>query len=145
MKFQFSNFFSKVSGWAGKLLLVALIGYFIFLIFQAAKQNYQTSQKIKKLREEIASLERQKEVLQNLKIYYQTNTYKELEARRKLLLKKEGETVVPVEVKKEDLEGMEISETGLPTEAISSEPPPQVPKESMASLWWKYFFKEGSQ
>lgn len=139
-RIDFRRIFQGLGGVAGKLLVIAIIGYFIFLIVRSARENYQTSQKIKRLKQEIADIETKKTALQNLNIYYKTQTFKELEARRKLLLKKPGETVLPVEVKDEDLEGMDVSNVALPSSA--AEPAPaSVPAASNAELWWDYLTK----
>lgn len=79
-------------------LLFALLGYISFLLYQAVYFNYQTSQKIKSLKSDIAELNEQKEKLEDLIIYYQTDTFAELEARKKLGLKMPGEKVVKVDL-----------------------------------------------
>jgi len=82
------------------LVLIAL-GYFIFLTQKVVAQNYATNNKIAEMQDEIDILELEKQYLANLNIYYSSDTYKELEARRKLGLKKPGEKVVRIAIPEE--------------------------------------------
>ncbi len=76
---------------AGSILLAV---YVIFLMGRSVWTNYDLRSSIEKLNAQIAQLEEQKKELKNLNIYYQSDSFKELEARRKLGMKKPDEKVV---------------------------------------------------
>lgn len=78
-------------------VIIGLLGiYLIFLVYQALSFNYQASKKIKDLKKEVSSLELKKNQLEDLIVYYKTDTFMELEARKKLGFKKAGENVLVV-------------------------------------------------
>lgn len=89
---------------------VAFVGYLLFLTFRAVNFNYQTNAKINSLNDEITLLESEQEYMQALNIYYNTDAYKELEARRKLGLKQPGETVIKIPIDPEKLSKIENRE-----------------------------------
>lgn len=89
--------------------------YLIFLVYQALNFNYLASNKIKTLRKEASYLDAKKSQLEDLIVYYKTDTFKELEARKKLGMRKPGESVLIVktleeeakaQLPKADIEGM---------------------------------------
>jgi cell division protein FtsB len=80
------------------IILLALLIYISFLLYQAVYFNYQTSKKMKSLRSDIVTLNDQRDKLEDLIAYYKTETFAELEARKKLGLKMPGEKVVRVDV-----------------------------------------------
>lgn len=80
------------------IFVVCAIGYIIFLLYQAVYFNYSTNQKIKDLKAEQEDLLKDKSRLETLIAYYKTDAFAELEARKKLGLKKPGEIVVRVDI-----------------------------------------------
>lgn len=80
------------------VFVVCAIGYVLFLLYQAVYFNYTTNQKIKVLKEDKIDLEKDQSRLQTLIAYYKTDAFAELEARKKLGLRKPGEKVVKVDV-----------------------------------------------
>lgn len=91
-------------------------------------REYQIKNEISKLQQEIESMEKDNYELSQLLEYYQTDEYKEAEARQRLNLKGEGEKVVMIENK-------ESSAEGIPDEAQS-----QKDKSPNYVKWWNYFF-----
>jgi cell division protein FtsB len=79
------------------LLLLAAV-YFGFLLYQSVYVNYQTNKKITKLNQSLAEAKDEQDNLKDLISYYKTDTFQELEARKKLGLKMPGEKVIKVEV-----------------------------------------------
>ena len=75
-------------------IYVALIIYSAYVIGVAIQNNFATNQQIKSLREDIVALKDDVNNLQNTIIYYQTDSFKELEARKRLGLKGAGETII---------------------------------------------------
>ena len=93
------------------VIAALLIGYFLFLTYRAVMSNYQTNLKIASLREELDLLGQEEQYLEGLNTYYSTDTYKELEARRKLGMKKPGENVayIPIDQKIIDEQNAQIN------------------------------------
>ena len=74
---------------------LAIVGiYLLYSVSSSVYQNYQSKKEIGAIRTNITTLELEKERLQSLLVYYNTKSYQEIELRRRLLLKKPGETVV---------------------------------------------------
>lgn len=75
------------------LWLVVVAVYLSVLTSQAVIRNYQSQQDIKQQEQELAVLVEQRDQLRSLIVYYNTDSYKEKELRRDLLLKGKGEKV----------------------------------------------------
>lgn len=76
-----------------KLFWLAVLVYIGVTVALAINKNYQSRQKIRSIKQEIADLEAKIKRQELLNIYYNSDTYKELEARRRLSLKKPDEKV----------------------------------------------------
>lgn len=90
MKFQFKSIANNFS----RILILLVIFYILFNLGRSIFQNYRVNEKINSIDTDIADLENQNQLLKNQNLYFQTDTYKEIEARKKLGLKSEGETVI---------------------------------------------------
>lgn len=86
--------FNFLSNQLARIVILLVILYIIFNIGKSINNNYQINQKIAKLNQEIAELESDNRQAENINLYYQTDAYKEIEARRQLGLKKPDEKVV---------------------------------------------------
>jgi cell division protein FtsB len=84
---QLAPFFVKIGS-------VLLIFYVLFLLGRSIWTNYDLRQSIKTLNDQIVTLRDQKKDLSNLNLYYGSESFKELEARRKLGYQKPDEKVV---------------------------------------------------
>lgn len=91
---------SKTYFVAPVLILLALV-YIGFLLYQAVYVNYQTNTKIDALNESLRENKIDKQNLEVLIAYYQTDSFRELEARKKLGLKMPGEKVIKVDLAEE--------------------------------------------
>ncbi|MCX6809951.1 MAG: septum formation initiator family protein [Candidatus Berkelbacteria bacterium] len=80
------------------IIILLVIAYAIFLLYQAISINYQTNQKIHSLKNDLKQVNQDKARLETLIAYYQTGAFQELEARKKLGFKMPGEKVVSVKV-----------------------------------------------
>jgi cell division protein FtsB len=118
------NFRSSLS----RLAVLLTAGYLLFLFGRSAYKNYQINQRIKELQASITTLNEQNTNLKNLIAYYQTETFRELEARRKLGLKKPGEIVVALPENTE-----EVLQTENPEEKKEQTTPNW-------KKWWEYLF-----
>jgi cell division protein FtsB len=115
--------------------LVLLATYAAFLIGKAIWQHYQVNRELETLTEEIDGLKDKAKRLEQAIAYYQTPSFKEKEARGKLLYQKKGEKVVSLPSSDEDKPATKSEEDVLGT----------MPDETFAQpnyiRWWNFFFK----
>lgn len=107
------------------LILLAII-YFGFLLYQAVYVNFQTNKKISESNKSLVVAQGEQGNLKDLIAYYQTGTFQELEARKKLGLKMPGEKVVKVTVP-------QANKTVVPPENIET-----TVKKSNPELWLNF-------
>jgi len=121
------------------MVIIGLVAYFLFLTYRAVVYNYQTNKKITSLEQEITLLELEEEYIRDLNVYYGTNTYKELEGRRKLGLKKADEEAVKIPIDPNKLAQYERREIISKT----PESPEQEQQKSMANprKWIKFVLR----
>lgn len=126
---------SSRTGKITTVVLIALAGaYIIFLLYQAVYFNYKTSQKINDLKIAVQKAQSDETRLKNLIAYYNTDTFKELEARKKLGLKMPGEKVVSVNFEK--------VQAVIPSAGTSSV---NKPEKSNPELWIEFLSGKKSQ
>lgn len=122
------------------IVIVGIVAYLLFLTYRAVAYNYRIIAKIDSLKEEISLLESEKEYLESLNVYYATDTYKELEARRKLGLKRADEDVVKIPIDPTRLAQVEQHrETIQPT--VTDESQNQLETMSNPRKWIKYILR----
>ena len=120
-----------------KIVSYLLIFYILFLLGKSLWTNFNLRKSINQLNVQIVSLSDDKKNLENLNLYYQSDAFKELEARRKLGLKSSGEKVLILaatpttqnfsdELQKEK-EKTANTQSGAPTPNWA--------------LWWQFFTK----
>jgi len=121
------------------LARLALAVFFVFAVYSNARliiRNHEIGSRLDSAKQKTAELETQKKKLELLIDYYKTATYKELEARRRLGLRKTNEKVLLVKgLPKEPSSGSIVSDQIYHDAAPVREKP-----ESSLSKWWKYFF-----
>jgi cell division protein FtsB len=76
------------------VFFIVIVVYLVFILSRSLWQNYKVNQEIKSLEQEVTTLEEENQRLKNLVLYYRTDSYKEKEARRKLLMKMPDEKVL---------------------------------------------------
>lgn len=91
---QKRQFFSIITNLAKSLLVILLISYGVFVIGKSIHDNYSINQQIDLLKTQITQLQSDINELQNLIVYYQTDSFKEAEARRRLGVQAPGEQVI---------------------------------------------------
>lgn len=107
---------------------------------RAIWQNWQLRHYIWQLNEQVVTLEKQKKDLENLNLYYRSDSFRELEARKRLNLKKPGEKVVILPVSSAT---PTVTPSNFPEEltkekeAVAGESVPA--KTPNWLLWWQYF------
>lgn len=99
--------------------------------------NYKLKGQTEQIETEIAKIEQQNKNLANLNVYYQSDSFKEVEARRTLGLIKPGEKVaiVPVDESPTDFT------VQVQTQAAQIAPKEKIVNNKNYELWWQYFFK----
>lgn len=110
---------------------IGLAVYFGLLISRASITNYSKSQEINKQKQEIKTLQEEIEYQKNLNSYYQTPAFLELEARKQLNMKADGERVIILPVEKDELN---LSVASVKQEKKSEVTPNYI-------KWWNYFAK----
>ena len=120
------------------LARIALIAVFVFAIYSnvgRVMKNNLINEKLKEQRAEVDELKTYNARLKDLLAYYQSSSYQEVEARRRLSMKLPDETVIQIK--------------NFPTSSLNSNLVDQIYKESApksaetktnARQWWDYFF-----
>ena len=126
-KTKFLTFLKNISVYVVAVYVFIILGRSIWLNWSLKKQTDQ-------IKIEISALEGQNKNLQNLIVYYRSDSFKELEAREKLGLKKPDEKVVSVPVKKY------ASTPTLPEELILTSKKANKPIPNWRA-WWLYIFE----
>lgn len=84
-----------------KSILIYLVAIYIFVILgRAIWMNWALKKEVDQIKKENIALQEKNHNLKNLITYYQSDSFKELEARDKLGLKKPDEKVILVPIKK---------------------------------------------
>lgn len=126
---------SKILVFLNKALIYAVILYIFYILGHAIWLNWALKKEIDGIKADIANIQEKNQNLENLIIYYQSDSFKELEAREKLGLKKIDEKVVIVPVRKynpaDSAEEDKIS-------ALIKKP---VAKIANWRIWWAFLFE----
>ncbi len=128
----------KYLNFSSRALLYIFVLYLLFLLGKSLWTNYHLRVSIRTLNLQIATLEQQKIDLANLNVYYRSDSFKELEARRKLGLKRPDEKIFLVsgatttttnfeEELEQEQEGVTSKEENL--------------NQTKWQLWWEYFME----
>jgi len=133
-KIKNPSFFNRIL--RSKLLIGAEIIILILISVALVKElvrRQQIEKEVSTLKKEIASLEKNRLELTDLAQYFNSQAYKEEQAREKLGLAKPGETaLIMPDTKNEALEPQgDVTTTTTATSKLSSNP----------QKWWDYFFK----
>lgn len=114
-----------------KIFVYLLIIYVFVLLARSVMVNVGLKKQIDQVKKTNQTLEANNKNLQNLIVYYQSASFKELEARDKLGLKKPDEQVVFIPVKKFD-------QTNNSVDQIAPVKPQNI---SNFQAWWQYIFE----
>jgi len=125
----------RIPGLLNKMLIYFLILYVLIILGRSVWFNWQLNQNIKNTQTQIANLEKQNRDFENLILYYRSESFREVEARQKLGLKKPGEKVVAVPTKNyENYQEETLAEKELVSDLDVSDNSPNWRK------WWQLFF-----
>lgn len=86
--------FRVITSFTRGLFILVLLVYISYSVGWSIYRNYTINQEINQLKNDIAKLHGDIGDLQNLIVYYQSDSFKEVEARRRLGLRAPGEQVV---------------------------------------------------
>ena len=130
------NFKTKSTTILNKILVYLLIGYTFFMVGRSVWLNWQLKKQTDTIEMEISKIQAQNKNLENLILYYKSDSFREVEARKKLGLKKPGEVAVAVPVKTPNNFQSEVQ---AQKEGVSEKP--KETKTPNYELWWQYFTK----
>jgi len=114
----------------GSLALFAVVIYLIIIVGKTVMANYAANGETDKDEAKLAQMEADIAYMEDQNNYYQTQSYKEKEARAKLGYKSTGESVLSLPI---DTEEEKIQDSG------NLEPTITIPNYR---LWWEYFTKK---
>ncbi len=120
-----------------KLLIYLLIIYTFFMLGRSIWKNYQLKKETLRIQGEIDKITQQNKDLNNLILYYQSDSFREVEARKKLSLKKEGEKVVNFPLKQSADFQSEVQSQQQNIAPVNKKEPSQANWQ----FWWDYFVK----
>lgn len=128
-----SRLLTWLRGSVSYLWLVAAAVYLSVLAGQAVVRNYQSQQDTKHLEDQLTKLAQERDQLRALVVYYNTDSYKEKELRRALLLKQKDEKVYALPESSENV-------AELTTEAPNKD---QITRSSLPTWrqWVEYLLK----
>lgn len=89
-----NSVFNTFGGLTKALVTLGLIAYSVYAIGRSVYANYTVNQQIASLRAQIHQIETDIAELKNLIVYYKSDSFKEIEARRRLGMRGPGEQVV---------------------------------------------------
>lgn len=112
---------------------LCLVLVFSVAVVKEIVRRWDIRREISRLETEIATAKQSSNELSGLITYFQSDYYKEREARLKLGLQKEGEKAVTIP-------GLGTSAQLDEVVANLSDEPKQELAVSLPSKWWKYFF-----
>lgn len=121
-------------------MLVLELGVLVFLSFNLGKEMLKKkalAREVASLEQELGQLEKDKDDLSDLLSYVQTDSFVEFEARNKLNLAKEGESVIVIP--QADKPSEPAGAVGGAYEDNGVRPNPGR-ETNNAVRWWQYFF-----
>ncbi len=121
--------------WLIRLQQFASVLFFIYvlvLLGRSAWASSQSNRKLTDLRTTIQSLEADNSRLENLQSYLQTNSFRELEARQDLKIKRPGEIVIALP---------DEPNVVTATTASSGNSPQRPTTVVLLEAWYYYFFR----
>lgn len=132
------SWLSRIKEWVERVLpmtlsglvLLIIVAYLLFVVGRSVWVNYDSRSDIRAQKERIDNLTNEIEYLEFQIVYFQTQSFKEKEARAKLGYKAPGEKVLSLAV---DNPEDKVADQALASEEI---------KVSNRTLWWQYFFGE---
>jgi hypothetical protein len=126
---------SKTWVYLSKVLSYALILYIFYILGHAIWLNWSLKKENDQLKKDIVAIQEKNQNLENLILYYKSDSFKELETREKLGLKKKDEKVVSVPVRKYNNDQSQAEAT---INSLNKKP---VEKIANWRAWWAFLFQ----
>lgn len=118
------------------ILIVAVLLYALFINIRLVITNYNLNKRAETVEADIIEMRQRNERIRLILSYYQTKSYQEVEARRRLQVKKPEETILAVK-------GLNLTpkELNLLEDVVYQEAPVAVPEQKTNfQKWWEYLF-----
>ena len=126
---------NKTWAFLRRALLYVVTLYILFILCQVISANLHLKKQIDSLNAQNSQITAQNQNLQNLIVYYQSDSFKELEAREKLGLKLPDEKVVMVPIKNYQQDVASTDQTATGAQNSTSDK-----KIANWQAWWQYIF-----
>jgi len=127
--------------WGSGLGLALVVGFALYSNGVKLSENYRLNRQIINLKQEVNQKKQRNQRLTLLTEYYQTTAFREIEARRRLSMKKPDEKVLTIK-------GMVASDSeeklDLDIWDVKANPLKPPPDKASYQLWWDYFFNSNS-
>jgi len=121
--------------WAARLGLIALFIFALVSNVEKIISNYHLRLRVDQAKAEVAKMELRNQKLTLLLSYYGSPSYQDIEARRRLGLKKPDETTFVLKGATASADQQDSLEAGIYQDATQAAPTNQ----SNISRWWQYF------
>lgn len=118
------------------IFFMLLLLYGLFLNVRLIIQNYNLDKRTDTLKSDIQKMTNRNEKIRLILSYYQTEAYQEVEARRRLQVKRPDEKVLAVK-------GLNLTpkELNLLEDVVYQEAaPPVAEQQTNFQRWWEYLF-----
>ena len=117
----------------GYILLIAMFVFAVYSNIRLAIRNYALKKTVISSQEDVDNIRQRNEKLKLLLTFYKTKEYQEVEAKRRLGLKRPDETAILVN----GLPANSLVET-LEDFVYQESVPVEPPQEKNIEKWWKY-------
>ena len=116
----------------GNLVLLAAIGYLIFIVSKTVWENYQSNKELSGQAQKLTELDSELNYMENEIAYFKTKSFREKQARSKLAYVAAGETAISLPLDKiSESENSNLNDFGNDISSVVSN----------YYLWLDYFFK----
>lgn len=123
------------------VVVLILVGWVVYVSSKQIERNRRIQEEITSLEEEAAKIHNENETLSEKISYFASDDFREQEAKKKLGLKKAGETVVEVKTSRSDSAGLASGDNSTVQEEswVASVSSVDGAMENYKK-WWKAFF-----
>ncbi|QQG49643.1 MAG: septum formation initiator family protein [Candidatus Berkelbacteria bacterium] len=119
----------------GRILVILLVVFALYSNVRLIIRNNKLHERLSEVQTELTNKELRNKKMSLLIAYYQSPSYQDVEARRRLGLKLPDETVMQVRGVEYSKDGTTLEDTIYENTEVASPTPP-----TNFSRWWGYFF-----
>lgn len=135
-----SDFKTKFGHFFNQFLIYLLLLYTFIMLGRVIYLNYKLNEQTDRMKSDILKIQQQNKNLANLNIYYGSDSFKEVEARRTLGLVKPGEKVALVPQDQAANNSTDFN-AQVQSQAAQIAPKEKIEINKNYQLWWQYFFR----